>query len=124
MDIRELNKKYFEIYAELDEARAILPQKQFDVMYHALLDFYKKELDVSVGEWKLENTTDLFKLRFDLTNKLPRRFLFWHNTIGKLLLKKYKQEFKQMLETVFPKTIPETNSVSPVNTENDNQTEN
>lgn len=101
MQINELNDKYYVLYGELYEAKAVLPVKQYETMCKALYEQYCRELEVVVGKINLETGRDVFELRFKLRNYIPRRRWFFRwNKIAKVLLKKFKAEFLKELNAL------------------------
>lgn len=100
MTIEALNDKYFALYGELFYNRALLTEKQYDVITKALLQQYLEELDVCVTERLLEVGQDTFELKFKSRMYVPRRGFFGYNKIAKRLLKQYKAEFLTALQTL------------------------
>lgn len=98
MTLKELNNKYFELYGDLYQARALLTDKQYKLTAEALLMSYKDDLDVCFAEKALAVGRERFELKYKVRNWLPHRvFVFWHNKIGKKLLKKYLADFEAEL---------------------------
>ncbi len=100
MTIEALNDKYFALYGELFYNRALLTEKQYDVITKALLQQYLEELDVCVTERLLEVGRDTFELKFKSRMYVPRRGFFGYNKIAKRLLKQYKAGFLTALQTL------------------------
>ena len=93
----DLNDHYFSLFSDLDACRAVLPEKQYRVMSDALMEAYKRDLEVVVGQKQLDTARDVFELRFRLKNYVPRRsFLFW-NKAAKAIRRDCMRAFRKYL---------------------------
>lgn len=111
MNLQKLNRKYYELFGELYTERALLGNRQYEIMYKTLVDQYKKDLDVVLTEKELKVGEGVFELKYRAANYLPhRRFLFFHNKMAKLLLKKYDSELNAALAQREQELEPQNNT--------------
>lgn len=72
-ELRNLNKDFYKISAELNEYEATLSQEQADYMKSVILSEYKKEYYRLLLKCKLTEDTEIFELEEKNAEKIPCR---------------------------------------------------
>lgn len=91
-NIENLNNVFYSLYGELSENEEFLTRKQSEVMSSFLLKQYIIEYQKLALAKEIEDKEEIFILKKKFKRYIPRRILFFHNKLGKLIAKQIKKE--------------------------------
>lgn len=97
MTLREINNKYYDLYGDLNSARAFLPPKQLEETASVLLKQYREEVANFLDMQFVETALSKFELKFRVKMYAPRRLFLRWNKVAKKLLKQYTADFELYL---------------------------
>lgn len=97
MTLREINNKYYELYGDLNNARAFLPPKQLEETASVLLKQYREEVATLLDVQFVETAVNRFSLKYRVRMYAPRRLFLRWNKVAKKLLKQYTADFELYL---------------------------
>ncbi len=116
MTLQDLNRQYYELYGELYQARALLPEKQYKLTAEALLQAYSDDLELCMLRSEIATGRERFELRFRSKNWLPRRrFVFFNNAMAKRLLKTFEADLQQEFKRMDAASVPMSAETLPAN---------
>ena len=112
--LEQLNKRYYELFAQLYTNRAFLSRKQHEYVSDAIFQALKRELKELVEKQALETARQTYELRFKGRKYLPRGAGIFKNKVAKEYTKIFVADFQRHLESIRASATPAAAPEAPV----------